>query len=262
MNLLREVRRVHKKSMPIRIIFVLAFCVIFIVTTYAWFSTQKDIKLGGLDAYVIPWNVEYYVNSDTNEILDEKAVFTIEDLYPGMPNREEVVHVYNMGKASTNITYELKAVRVFGEDILTKGEDGKQYLQVNSKLIPITTINEGNVTKIFSADTEFPFSVSYEYDKSKLIGEYSKEEYKSSARATFKLKVSWLYESEGTDDAEKLAKDVLDTKFGKEAYKYYQDNEDTNAIEIEIKITSSMVYPGDDPDYPYDDKSRYEKIKM
>ena len=57
MNILREVRRVSKKSMPLRISLLLVFCVIFIVTTYAWFSLQKDINLGGLEADVTSWDV-------------------------------------------------------------------------------------------------------------------------------------------------------------------------------------------------------------
>ena len=48
MNILREVRRVRNKSMPVRIMLLLAFCVIFVVTTYAWFSTQRDVDITGM----------------------------------------------------------------------------------------------------------------------------------------------------------------------------------------------------------------------
>ena len=42
---------------------------------------------------------------------------------------------------------------------------------------------------------------------------------------------------------ENLAKDVLDTKFGKDAYNYYQNeqNDPLKAIEIVVRITSSML---------------------
>ena len=65
MNVLREVRRFKHKSMPLRIISILMFCVISIVTTYAWFSSQKDVKLGGLEGNVMPLGYagqEIYVN--------------------------------------------------------------------------------------------------------------------------------------------------------------------------------------------------------
>ena len=40
-------------------------------------------------------------------------------------------------------------------------------------------------------------------------------------------------------------KDVLDTQFAKEAYTYYQQegSNDLKAIEIKVKITSSMIHP-------------------
>lgn len=261
MNVLREVRRANHRSMPVRIILLLSFCVIFVVTTYAWFSTQKDVKFEGLKGYTTPWDVSYYINSDEEQTLDTVAEFIIEDMYPGMPEREDIVHIYNLGQASSNVKYELVSVKVFGQEILTEADE-KQYLQVHkvdengddyTDIVPVTRTTDGKVTNIFSDKTEFPFNVNYTYDKTKLIGAYEVDgEYEESAQATFKLNVSWPYEGDGTD-TENLAKDVLDTKFGKEAYEYYLNNESTNAIEIKIRITSSMVHPKDDPDYPYDD---------
>lgn len=260
MNILREVRRASNKSMPIRILLLSTFCVIFVVTTYAWFSTQRNIELGGLKGYTTAWDVSYYVNSDENQILDETAVFTIDEMYPGMPNREDIVHVYNIGKASTNITYELISVKVFGQEVLTNDENGEQVLEVHKtdengeeviETVPVT-IN-GKTTNVFSGDTEYPFNVSFTYDKNKLIGQYEEGgEYEASAHAVVRFNTSWAYEGTGTD-VEKLARDVLDTKFGKAAYKYYQNNETTSAIEVKVKITSSMIHPKDDPDYPYND---------
>jgi len=226
MNILREVRRVSNKSMPVRIILLLAFCVIFVVTTYAWFSTQKDVTLGGLSAEVTSWDVSYYVNQEGNEFLDKTAVFTIEQLYPGMPNREDVVHIYNIGKSSTNITYELISVKVFGQEVLNELDIGVS----------------GNTRTIFSADTEYPFNISYTYDKNYLEDEYVDQTSTPNSKATFKFNVSWPYEGQGTED-ENLAKDLLDTKFGKDAYAYYKNeaNDPTKAIEIQVKITSSLA---------------------
>lgn len=245
MNILREVRRVSKKSMPTRIILLLIFAVILIINTFAWFSTQEDVNLKGLSGDVTAWDVYYYVNSDTDEILDETATFTIEELYPGMADRTDVVHIHNIGEASTNIQYELISVKVFGQEVLNKlKEDGA-----------IQTV--GNTTTIFSGDTAqnakgtaYPFNISYTYDRTKLIGTYVDDESTPRAAATFKLNVSWAYEIAGSE-SENAAKDALDTEFGKDAYAYYQDtaNDPTKAIEIKVKITSSMIHPDDDPDY-------------
>lgn len=226
MNILREVRRVRNKSMPVRIILLLAFCVIFVVTTYAWFSTQKDVTLGGLHGDVTSWDVSYYVNQEGNIFLDKTAVFTIEQLYPGMPNREDVVHIYNIGESSTNITYELVSVKVFGQEVLNELDIGVS----------------GNTRTIFSADTEYPFCISYTYDKNYLEDQYEDEVATPNSKATFRFNVSWPYEGQGTE-AENLAKDILDTKFGKDAYAYYSNaaNDPTKAIEVQVKITSSMA---------------------
>lgn len=241
MNILREVRRVQQKSLATRIRLLLSFSVILIVTTYAWKSSQKDVKGLGLQGDITSWDVSYYVNEDTNEILDEIATFTIDDLYPGMPVREDVAHIYNRGKSSTNIRYEIISVKVFEEEVLD---------ELN---ITTTQGTNGTTIHIFSADTEYPFEVSYTYDKSKLIGQYEEGgEYADSAHATCKFNVSWEYEGNGTE-TENEEKDILDTIFGKEAYQYYQTagSDVTKAIEIKVKITSSMIHPSVDPDYPY-----------
>lgn len=249
MNILREVRRGSNKSMPVRIILLVSFCVIFVVTTYAWFSTQKDVKFQGLTGYTTEWDVSYYVKE--NEILDKTTVFTIEQLYPGMPPREDIVNIYNLGKASSVINYELVSVKVFGQEVLSELSTPTQI---------ITETDENGVETvtykidIFKGDTVYPFSISYTYDKLKLIGQYEEGgQYEDSAQGTMKFNVNWTYEGDGTD-VENLAKDVLDTKFGKDAYAYYQDEDSdpSKAIEVKVRITSKMVHPDDDPDYPYE----------
>lgn len=237
MNILREIRRVNKKSMPVRIILLLSFSVIFIITTYAWFSAQKDVNLGGLEGAVTSWDVAYFVNNDENQILDEIATFTIDELYPGMPDRQDVVHIYNIGQASTDIKYELVSVKVFGQEVLNQ-------LQTSGEIQTNTTTN---TTNIFSKDTQYPFSISYTYDKDYLNGKYAEDDLVTSqtAHAIFKFNVSWAYDVLNGTDAQNAAKDVLDTKFGKDAYAYYQNaaNDPSKAIEVQVRITSSMIHP-------------------
>ena len=260
MNILREVRRFNNKSMPLRIISILVFAVISIVTTYAWFSSQKDVKTQGLRGYTTSWDVEYYINNDTTPIVDHTATFTIPAIYPGMdPNANtNIVHIYNVGEASSNIKYELMSVKLFGEELLTTNAQGKQVLNVHKKnadgedVIEQVEIGvDGNTTTIFAGDTSYPFKVSYTYDKDYLNGQYdpTNEETSVSAHATMSLNVSWDYEetddttTESTNESEE--KDILDTKFGKDAYAYYQTegSDPSKAIEIKVKITSSMIHP-------------------
>lgn len=236
MNILREVRRASEKKMSTRIILVLLFSVIFLVNTYAWFTAEKKIKIKGIEGDVTSWDVAYYV--DDEEILDETATFTIDELYPGMPKREDIVHIHNIGKSSTDIKCELVSVKVFGQEVL-------ETLKANGEVQ-----TNGNTTNLFSKDTEYPFNISYTYDNSKLTGEYKDDTTTPNSTTIFKFNVKWDYDGNG-NDTENLAKDILDTKFGKNAYSYYQDeaNDPSKAIEIKVKITSSMIHPSNDLDY-------------
>lgn len=229
MNILREFRHATKKSMATRIRLILLFSVILIVNTYAWWSATQDVKLSKLEGEVTSWDVAYYVNEDEEEILDQLAVFSIDEMYPGMPNREDVAHIYNVGTTGTIIDYELMSVKVFGQEIL-------EELQTNGSIV-----TDGNTTNIFGDKTQYPFNISYTFDKTKLSGKYVDDYSTPGAVATFKYNVSWEYES-GSTDAEKETRDSLDTIFGKSAYQYYQTstNDPSKAIEVYVKITSSI----------------------
>jgi len=240
MNLLREVRRVNKRSLPVRITLLLTFCVIFIVTTYAWFSTQRNVTLGGLEGETTPWDVSYYLEDDW--ILDETVTFTVDEFYPGMPVRLDNVYIYNLGSTSTQINYELISVKVFGVEILNE-------LKTKNEITTETTTDpdtERTLTKtnIFSTNTDYPFNVSYTYDRDYLIRAYIDNETTPASYATFNFNVDWPYQ-EGTTAEEIVTKDMLDTKFGKDAYTYYQNeaNDTSKALEIKVKITSKMIHP-------------------
>ena len=84
MNILREIRRIKKRSVPARILLITIFSVILIINTYAWFNANEPVNMSGLEANITPWDVRYYV--DDKEVLDETVTFTIDQLYPGMPD--------------------------------------------------------------------------------------------------------------------------------------------------------------------------------
>lgn len=228
MNILREFRRAKERSVASRVRLIMIFSVILIVNTYAWFNINQEIKLSGLEGDITPWDVTYYI--DGKEILDQDYTFTIDELYPGMPNREDKVHIYNLSTTSSSIKYEITSVKVFGKEIL-------EQLQTSGGIQ-----SNGNTVNLFADDTEYPFNVSYTYDKTRIDGTYVNDETTPDAAALVKFNVSWTYQGSGNDD-ENLARDILDTKFGKDAYNYYQneENDSSKAIEITVRITSSML---------------------
>ena len=229
MNILREFRRAKERSVASRVRLIMIFSVILIVNTYAWFNINQEIQLKKLEtADITPWDITYYV--DGKEILDQDYTFTIDELYPGMPNREDTVHIYNLTTTSSRLSYEITSVKVFGKEVLSQ-------LQTNGGIR-----QDGNTVHIFADDTTYPFNISYTYDKTRLDGEYVDDNTTPNAGAKVNFNVSWAYQGEGTDD-ENLAKDILDTKFGKDAYNFYQDsgNDKSKAIEIIVKITGQML---------------------
>lgn len=235
MNILREVRRVSKKSMPVRILSLLVFSLMLMVSTFAWFASDKNIRLKGLEGDVTSWDVAYYVNEDENQILDQTATFVIDEFYPGMPVREDVVHVYNIGLASTKLEYEIKSIKIFGVEVLNDVKASGEIENIPS--------GDGMITNIFSKDTNYPFNVSYTYDKTYLKGTYIDDETTPEAVATLRFNVSWDYGEAGRAD-EISAKDILDTKFGQNAYEFYKNGNDINsAMEVKVRITSSMIHP-------------------
>ena len=230
MNILREIRRIKKRSMPARILLIVIFSVILIINTYAWFNANEPVNMSGLEADVTPWDVRYYVND--KEVLDESVTFTIDELYPGMPDREDTVRIYNMSTTSSSINYEITSVKIFGQEVI-------EQLKENGVIQ-----TAGNTVNIFADDTQYPFNISYTYDKTRIDGEYIDDTTTPDAGATFKFHASWEYQGNGTED-ENLAKDILDTQFGKGAYEYYQneENDPSKAIQITVRITSSMIRP-------------------
>lgn len=251
MNILREVRRVKSRSVPASIALILLFSVILIITTYAWFSSQRDVTLGGLEGEVTSWDVAYFMNPSSKEHASETALFTIDQFYPGMPDREDKVYVYNMGESSTNIKYELISVKIFGEEVLNE-------LKTSGE---ITTDTATNTTNIFSKDIKYPFNISYTYDKTYLEGNANYEDFITEdgyitsvekngqtitpPKALFRFFVNWDYDVINGTDAQNAEKDALDTKFGKDAYTFYQNpaNDTKKAVEIKVKITSEFIHP-------------------
>lgn len=239
MNILRELRKTGKRSIAVRVKLVLMFSIVLITNTYAWWNINKKVNLGNLEAEVESWDVAYVVND--KEVLDETVSFTVNEVYPGMPDYEDYVHIYNMGSGDTKIEFEIEAIKIFGQDVL---EELKQNNEIKE---------EGNDVTLFVNDTSYPFCIKYTFDKNTLEGEYENGEYKNGefidkkdnngkygyetnnkSVATLSFNINWEYDA---------GKDDLDTQMGKKAYEYYKNAEDNDgkAIEVNVKITSQKM---------------------
>jgi hypothetical protein len=134
-----------------------------------------------------------------------------------------------MTNFTSNISYQIVSVKLFGEEVLAdlQSEGGIVQEEDENGNIKINLFaNSGSTVK-------YPFSIYYTYDKDTISGVYTNEEdVDSMAQLVFSSK--W----ESID-----ANNEIDTDYGKKAYEFYQDedNEDSEAIEVTIRITSSRA---------------------
>ena len=218
MNILRELRKIKKKSVLKKLLIVLIFSFIFIANTFAWWNISKEIQVKKIEGKVKSWDVQYVVKD--NEALNEIVKIPIANIQPGMPNVEENIKIVNTGILSTEIEYEITSVKLFGIEMINE-------LKQNNEII--STPNGG---EIFTNKDKYPFNLTYSFDKTELSGEYI-DETSIESYANLKINLNWEY----------LGNNVLDTKIGKKAYEFYNANLDTNknALELRIKLTSSKI---------------------
>lgn len=227
MNVLRELRKFKTKSALAKIRILILLVVMLAASTYAWFYTEKNVSVGNIRGIVTDWDVEYSI--DDVVITTEEIVIAVDEFYPGMPDFEKKVVTSNKTQTGAEIKYELKSVRIFGEEKLDE-------LKANNDIT-----EAGTTTNVFSTE-EYPFNAGFSYDKD-VIGGVNPETGEATEDSVAELTVfaNWSYTRSGTVKNEDQNND-LDTQFGEKAYTYYQNeelSEQYSPLEIVIEITSA-----------------------
>ncbi len=224
MNILREIRKLKKRSLRVKVWLILIFLIMLISSAYAWSAMQAKGGMTDLIGVVNAWGVEFFVNDE--EILDETATFSVDEFFPGMKDLHEVLKIYNMGSRATTVSVKVTSVKLFGEEILP---DLEENLEIK---------DNGTTINLFTDKTKYPFDVSIRYKKD-LAANMSGEENEENT-GTVDFDVLWRYEADNDD---------LDTEFGKKAYTYYKENSNTviddseeetviGALEVVIEVTA------------------------
>lgn len=223
MNVLRELRKFKTKSALAKIRILILLAVMLIVSTYAWFSVEKDVNVGNIRGVVTEWDVEYSI--DDVAITTEEIVIACDEFYPGMPRFEKTISTTNKTDTGADIKYEIVSVRIFGVEKLQDLTDtGNIEIDEDSKTI-----------KVFTTE-DYPFDAWLSYDTNVIGGEDSEN---SHAEATVFAEWTHYRSSATKTEAENNS---LDTYYGEEAYAYYQNeelSEQYSPIEITFKITSA-----------------------
>ena len=229
MNVLRELRKFKTKSALAKIRILILLAVMLTVSTYAWFYTDKDVSISNIRGVVTEWDVEYSI--DNVVITTEEIVIACDEFYPGMPEFTKKVKTSNKTETGADIKYELKSVRIFGEEKLD------ELIASNDVVVD----DAAKRTDVFSTET-YPFNAGFYYDTDVIggIDPITGNETPNS-HAELTVFANWSYERESATKTEEQ-NDDLDTYYGEEAYEYYQDetlSEQYSPIEITIQITSA-----------------------
>ena len=226
MNVLRELRKLKRKSVIAKLRILVLLGVLLIGSTYAWFLYNLEPpSVSGIVIKPEKWDVEYRIDDTTIDLEKTKeVVIAIDEFYPGMTAFEKNVIVRNFTPKKSSIKLEVASVKLFGEEIV-------EELKTTGNIV-----EAGMGQSIFNTE-DYPFNAGFSYDKNVIEGMYEDDISTPEATAKLTLYANWTYERESQTKT-KEENDILDTKFGERAYEYYKSQDKKIALEITIKIST------------------------
>lgn len=173
---------------------------LLVANTYAWFTYMTKVNMD-LSVHVTSWNVDFV--ADENETVTNMHI-EVEKAYPGMEPFEKTLEVLNTGEMVAELSYEIQSLRVMNTTY-TMGE----------------TLSSADIEKKITEEYPFKITITKEdisSENTKLIGRY-------------KIEINWEFES-GNDEE--------DTKWGNNAYEFYNKNPDKSFMELNINFIASQ----------------------
>lgn len=171
-----------------------------------------------MDVHVKSWEFELS-NGDQNEDF----VFAVEQIYPGMEDAVQVINAKNNGEAEANLSCEVTSIKILDQTYTV----GDLY-------------EEDGVTKEITSDdllnrllNEYPFKIQIYLND--ILYDGKETIMQTGDSTTIKFMVLWDYEKGDTEDDIEL-NDEIDTKWGNDAYNYYQNGGSKYCIEVKIHI--------------------------
>lgn len=209
---------------------VLILLLTLIVNTYAWFIYISTVSLE-MSMHIKSWDFDI---SNAND--DEKYVFTVEQLYPGMPEASEDFSATNNGEAAAKLGCEISSVQIL-DDVYKINTD---YTDSNGDIFQYTS--KDLLDKIMN---DYPFKVNIYIDD--VLYDGTQEIIMNTGdNKTITFKVVWPFET-GTTDDEKTDNDAIDTEWGKKSYEYMQNPDNSKyCIKINLDIVAEQAEDSND----------------
>lgn len=201
--------RKKKVYLKINIVSILFAVVSLISVTLAWFA-YSGLAAARTEVDVKAWYIEFEKN---NQSVSNNIVISLDDIYPGMDPKTEVINIKNLGDTEAKLKYKISKAR-----ILDSNDD---YYEMNN-----------NTTSDYIEDVishNYPFHIDIALDKLYID---------AKEQAVFKVNVTWPLDS---------GNDALDSLWGRKAYQYDQaqeeleTNEKAPSIEVTINVTAEQA---------------------
>lgn len=199
------VKVIKKRFKPVHILFI---ALLLTSNSFAWFIYMNKID-SDINVRVKAWNVSFRFD---NETMTDYINFSVDEIYPGMDDFEQVLSVTNDGDVAAKLSYEIISINIFGEDY---------------------SVLEDNITSPDLNDVltnRYPFKISITSDSETIAS--------NGGMANFIVRVVWPYES--YDDYGNI-NDEVDTYWGNQAYQFSLDNEDVPCILLKVKLTATQI---------------------
>ena len=199
------VKVIKKRFKPVHILFI---ALLLTSNSFAWFIYMNKID-SDINVRVKAWNVSFRFD---NETMTDYINFSVDEIYPGMDDFEQVLSVTNDGDVVAKLSYEIISINIFGEDY---------------------SVLEDNITSSDLNDVltnRYPFKISITSDSETIAS--------NGGMANFIVRVVWPYES--YDDYGNI-NDEVDTYWGNQAYQFSLDNEDVPCVLLKVKLTATQI---------------------
>ena len=228
----KKKKRLHfKKEIKIRTLLLLI--ITLIMNTYAWFIYIATVSVG-LNVHIKSWDFELQNGAQT-----EDFEFVVENIYPGVPIDETVQNISaaNNGEMDALLTCDVVYIRILDKEYST----AQKYtstplteLYTSEELLKMLYDDYPFKIKIYLIDTDT------NGDEIATLYEGQDVQMPTSSKANIRIQIEWLYEIDdntlNTTNTTLEATDEIDTYWGKEAYKYHQDNPDEYSIVVKMDI--------------------------
>ena len=201
--------RKKKVYLKINIVSILFAVVSLISVTLAWFA-YSGLAAARTEVDVKAWYIEFEKN---NQAVSNNIVISLDDIYPGMEPKTEVINIKNLGDTEAKLKYKISKARIL--------DANADYYEMNN-----------NTTSEYIEDVishNYPFHIDISLDKLYID---------AKDQAVFKVNVTWPLDS---------GNDALDSLWGRKAYQYdqtqatLQEEEKEPSIEVTINVTAEQA---------------------